>query len=84
MLLYTNLEMSVEFNLPDGIHRMNFSGIIRWYKRIKKRDKNFLYLGIKFHNMSEQNKELLQEYLSVGTGDKNLIWNLWDNLSMQP
>ena len=84
LLTYANIEMMVEFNLPDGAHKMSFSGIIRWHKRIKKRNMNFLYLGIQFYNLDEKDKDVLEKYLSLGTGDKNLIWNLWDNLSVQP
>jgi hypothetical protein len=94
LLLYTTLEMTVAFNLSDGIHQMDFSGIIRWYKRIKRSDKSFVYIGrsdksfvyigIKFHSLNEESKEVLKHYLSLGTGDTNLIWNLWDNLSIQP
>jgi len=83
LLLYTTIEMTVSFNLSDGIHRMNISGIIRWYKRIKRSDKSFIYIGIKFHSLDEKSKEVLEHYLSLGTGDTNLIWNLWDNLSKQ-
>ena len=84
LLLYTTLEMAVAFNLSDGIHRMHVSCIIRWYKRVKKGDKSFVYIGIKFHSLDEKSKEILEHYLSVGTGDTNLIWNLWDNLLIQP
>lgn len=84
MLLYTTLEMTLTFNLSDGTHRMNVSGIIRWYKRIKKADKSFVYMGIKFHSLDEKSRELLQHYVTLGTGDANLIWNLWDNLSVKP
>ena len=83
LLLYTTIEMTLALNLSDGIHRMNISGIIRWYKRIKRGDKNFVYIGIKFHSLNEKSKEILEHYLSLGTGDTNLIWNLWDNLSKQ-
>ena len=82
LLLYTTVEMSVAFNFPDGIHHMDFSGVIRWYRRRKEKVNNFLYLGIKFHNLSEESKELVRNYVSLGKGDKNLIWNLWDNLSI--
>ena len=84
LLLYTTLEMTVAFNLSDGIHRMHISGIIRWCKRMKKSDKSFVYMGIKFHTLDAKSKEILEHYLSLGTGDTNLIWNLWDNLSLQP
>lgn len=84
LLLYTNIEMAVEFNFPEGMQHVDFSGVVRWYKRIKKNDKNFLYLGIQFHALSEETMKVLERYLSLGTGDINLIWNLWDNLSIQP
>ena len=79
LLLNTTVKMTVEFNFPDGIHTMYFSGIIRWYKKIKKSDKNFLSLGIQFKELNERSKYIIQNYLSSGSGDRNLIWNLWDN-----
>jgi len=83
LLLYTNIEMAVEINFPEGMQHVDFSGLVRWYKRIKKNDKNFLYLGIQFHTLNEETMKVLERYLSLGTGDINLIWNLWDNLSIQ-
>ena len=83
-LKYTDIEMAVEFNLPDGEHRLNFSGSIRWHQRVKKNDMSFLYLGIQFYDLRESDKHVLEKYLSLGTGDKNLIWNLWDNILTQP
>lgn len=84
LLIYTTVEMEVELNFPDGMHRMAFSGIVKWYKRVKKKDKNALYLKIQFHSLDEKSAEMLKKYLSLGSGDKNLIWNLWDNLSITP
>jgi len=84
MLPHTNIEMTFEFNFPDGINKMDFSGIIKWDRRVKKNGKSFLCLGIQFHTLDERRKEIIKRYLSLGAGDKNLIWNLWDNLSVQP
>jgi len=84
LLKYTDLEMAVELDLPDGKHRLNFSGVIRWQKRVKKNNMSFLYLGIQFYDLKESDRNVLKKYLSLGTGDKNLIWNLWDNILMQP
>jgi hypothetical protein len=81
LLKYTNVEMELELNSPDGLHQMNFSGIIKWYKRVKKKDKNVLNLHIQFHYLDEKSADVLMKYLSLGSGDKNLFWNLWDNLS---
>jgi len=83
LLQYTGIQMVLELNLPSGAHKMEFSGFLRWLRRVKKEGMSFLYLGIKFNPLKETSKEILMEYLSLGTGDKNLIWNLWDNLSIQ-
>jgi len=71
----------VALSFPDGAHTMDFSGVIRWCRRRKEESRNFLYLGVKFHNLSEENQTLVRQYMSLGRGDKNLIWNLWDTLS---
>lgn len=81
LLFYTTVEISVALSFPDGAHTMDFSGVIRWCRRRKEESRNFLYLGVKFHNLSEENKALVRQYMSLGRGDKNLIWNLWDTLS---
>jgi hypothetical protein len=81
LLMHTTVEMEVELNFPDGNHRMTFSGIVKWHKRVKTKGKNALYLKIQFHNLDEKSADMLNSYLSLGSGDKNLIWNLWDNLS---
>jgi hypothetical protein len=46
LLMYTTIEMTLALNLSDGVHRMNISGIIRWYKRIKRGDKSSILSGI--------------------------------------
>jgi hypothetical protein len=53
-------------------------GDIRWHKRIKKPHGSFVYLRVRFGEVEEKSQEILKRFLSVGTGDKNLIWNLWD------
>jgi c-di-GMP-binding flagellar brake protein YcgR len=82
-LKYTKIEMVVELNMPDGAHRINIAGVIRWHRRLRKRgNMSFLYLGVEFFELNEKDRAVLNNYLALGTGDKNLIWNLWDNLSM--
>lgn len=82
LLKYTSIEMEIELNSPDGLHKMNFSGIIKWFKRVKKKDKKVLNLHIQFNCLDEESADILMKYLSLGSGDKNLFWNLWDNLLM--
>ena len=83
LLKYSLLEMSVVFHFPDGLHKVNLTGIITWHKRVKKIEKCYLHLGILLDEQNEKNKEILNEYLYLGIGDTNLIWNLWDNLSIR-
>ena len=84
LLMHTTVEMEMELNFPDGTHRMAFSGIVKWHKRVKQKDKKSLFLKIQFHNLDEKSAEMLNSYVSLGGGDKNLIWNLWDDLSQKP
>ncbi|MCK5254680.1 MAG: PilZ domain-containing protein [Deltaproteobacteria bacterium] len=83
LLQYAIVQMVLELNLSSGTYKMKFSGFVKWLRRVKKEGVGFLYLGIQFSPLNESSKEILMEYLSLGTGDKNLIWNLWDNLSIQ-
>ena len=82
VLKHTSIEMEIEFNSPEGLQKMNFSGIIKWHKRVKKKDKKVLILHVQFHNLDEKSADILMQYLSLNSGDKNLFWNLWDNLSI--
>ena len=81
LLLYTTVEMSLALNFPDGVHQMDFSGVIRWHRRRREDSRSLLYLGIKFNTLSGDNQALVKNYMSLGQGDKNLIWNLWDSMS---
>ena len=83
-LKYTEIRLGLELNTSDGIQKINFTGIIRWHRRVKKQSMNLLYLGVQFFALDERDQAILEKYLALGTGDKSLIWNLWDNLSIQP
>jgi hypothetical protein len=79
-----SLEITFAIDMPDGIHKVNVSGIVRWYRKDRRKDVNLLYLGVQFLNLGKSDKAILEKYLASGTGDKSFIWNLWDNLSIQP
>jgi len=80
----TNIAMALELDMPDGIHKMNVSGSIRWQRKVKKKNQDLLHLGVQFGKLKENNKDILMKYLVSGAGDKQLIWNLWENLSIDP
>ena len=73
----------MDFHFSDGSHQVVLTGIVTWNKRIRRKEKSYLYLGIRLDEQNEKNTQILNDYLSLGTGDKNLIWNLWDNLSLR-
>ena len=83
LLIYSVLEMNVIFHFPDGLHEVNLTGIITRCKRFGEKDKSYLYLGIRLYELNEKDTAILKNYLHLGIGDKNLIWNLWDNLPIQ-
>ena len=83
LLLYSPMELSMDFHFPDGPHQIVLTGIVTWNKRIRRKEKSYLYLGIRLDEQNEKNTQILNDYLSLGMGDKKLIWNLWDNLSLR-
>jgi hypothetical protein len=84
LLMYLNVEMTFAIDMPDGTHKVNVSGIVRWYKKAKRKGVNHLYLGVQFLNLEKSDGAILEKYLALGARDKSLIWNLWDNLSINP
>ena len=79
-LRYGALELSVVLHFPDGLQKVTLTGIITGYRRMRVKEKCSLHLGIRLDTLNEKNRRILNDYLSLGIGDTNLIWNLWDNL----
>jgi hypothetical protein len=77
----STIEMTLECTMPEGVKLLAVAGNIKWHKRIKKATGSFLYLRIQFHTMDERNLKILKKFLSLGTGDKHLFWNLWDTIN---
>ena len=82
VLPHSTIEMTLECTITDGIEMMAVSGTVKWFKRIKKQEGSFLYLRIQFQTLDEMSLDTLKEFLSLGTGDKQLSWNLLE--TMQP
>ena len=80
VLPHSTIEMVMECTVADGIEMMAVSGTIKWFKRIQKPSGSFLYLRIQFHTLDEMSLDTLKEFLSLGTGDKQLFWNLWETV----
>ena len=76
LLIYSTLEMTMIFHFPDGLHKITLTGMITWCKRFREKDKSCLHLGIYLFELNKKHREILKDYLYLGIGDKNLIWNL--------
>jgi hypothetical protein len=72
--------MTMDFHFPNGLHQVTLAGMVTWSKRLRKKDKSYLHLGINLYELKEKHRAILKDYLYLGIGDKNLIWNLWDTL----
>ena len=72
LLIDTTVDMEVALNLPDGMHKMVFSGIVTWNKRVKKKVYNALYLTVPLHNLDENSAGMHKEYSALGAGEKTL------------
>jgi hypothetical protein len=82
LVSYSPVELSMDFYFSDGLRQVVLTGIIIWNKRVRKKEKSYLCLGIRLDEQDEKDGEILKDYLSSGIGEINLIWNLWDNLSI--
>lgn len=80
LLIYSPLEMTMIFHFPNELHKVTLTGMITWSKRLRKKDKSCLYLGTRLYELNEKQRAVLKDYLCLGIGDKNLVWNLWDTL----
>ena len=80
LLRYSPLEINVALHFPAGLQEVVLTGIITWNKRVRVKERCSVLLGIRLDKLNEKNRGLLNNYLSLGIGDTNLNWNLWDNL----
>jgi hypothetical protein len=80
LLIYSPLEMTMMFHFPNRLHKVTLTGMITRSERLRKKDKSCLHLETRLYELNETQRAILKEYLYLGIGDKNLVWNLWDTL----
>jgi hypothetical protein len=49
LLIYSPLEMTMDFHFPNGLHQVTLAGMVTWSKRLRKKDKSYLHLGINLY-----------------------------------
>ncbi|MDY6842521.1 MAG: PilZ domain-containing protein [Thermodesulfobacteriota bacterium] len=70
------VKMNIRF--PDKAKTPYILGSVRWFKREVKKGKYILRLGIQFEEMSEDTIRAIKEFIDLGIGDQNLLWDLWE------
>lgn len=73
--------ITVELSIPSSNERLDLDGKILWGMR-EGLGKKSLVVGIHFIDISPADLNSLQQLLSVGNRDHNMLWDLWDNLRM--
>ena len=71
--------VKMEIHFPKNKKNPYILGSIRWIKREVAKGSSVLQLGIQFVDITEENLKALKNFLELGSGDQNLLWNLWDS-----
>ncbi|MBW2592459.1 MAG: PilZ domain-containing protein, partial [Deltaproteobacteria bacterium] len=72
--------VKLEVVLSNAAVRLTILGRIVWGKGIYLEGKKSVALGVRFTEMTDNDRELLQEFCSGSEGEQNLIWSLWESM----
>lgn len=73
-------KVKIEMGLPSAAVKLHILGTIVWSKEVSHEGKTSTVVGIKFEEMTDPDRELLEEYCHGSDGEQNLIWSLWESL----
>ena len=73
-------KVKIEMGLPSAAVKLHILGTIVWSKEVSDEGKTSTVVGIKFEEMTDPDRELLEEYCRGSDGEQNLIWSLWESL----
>ncbi len=73
-------KVKIEMGLPSAAMKLHILGTIAWSKEVSHEGKTSTVVGIKFEEMTDPDRELLEGYCYGSDGEQNLIWSLWESL----
>jgi hypothetical protein len=73
-------KVKIEMGLPSAAVKLHILGTIVWSKEVSHEGKTSTVVGIKFEEMTDPDRELLEDYCHGSDGEQNLIWSLWESL----
>jgi len=72
--------VKLEVVLSNAAVRLAILGRIVWGKGIFLEGKKSVAIGVRFTEMTDNDRELLHEFCSGSEGEQNLIWSLWESM----
>jgi CRP-like cAMP-binding protein len=73
-----NAETMLQIYLPNVEEMLEIPGTILWARKESQGDQDVPIIGIQFKNMSDADRDFLNEYCFGSDGEQNLIWDLWE------
>jgi CRP-like cAMP-binding protein len=72
--------VKIELGLPSAAVKLHILGTIVWSKEVSHDGKTSAVVGVQFKEMTDPDRELLEDYCYGSDGEQNLIWSLWESL----
>ena len=72
--------VKLEVVLSNAAVRLNILGRIVWGKDVSLEGRKSVAVGVRFTEMTDNDRELLHDYCSGSEGEQNLIWSLWESM----
>jgi hypothetical protein len=76
----TGKNVKLKISLPTALVRLSILGTIVWSKEVYFEGKTTAVVGVRFNEMTDTDRRVLEEYHYGSAGEQNLIWSLWDSL----
>jgi len=76
----TGKNVKIQLCLPIESITLNILGTIVWDKNVPLEGKTTAIVGIKFKEMTDNDRGVLKDYCYGSEGEQNLIWSLWSSL----
>ncbi len=73
-------EAILQIYLPNVDEMLEIPGTILWIKKEMQRDEEVPIIGIQFDQLSEADRNFLNEHCFGSDGEQNLIWDLWETI----
>lgn len=72
----------IRLDLLNNTIYLDLKGIVVW-KHCENGARSPVLLGVKFYQLEDADRELLEEYCLGSIGEQNLLWSLWESI-IQP